>query len=122
MEKHYLVVVGHEHLIRALMQANNDASLEFGEPRSAEGFADAVDSALGPDEIRQIFELVTVGASTGTAVVTLFQKIKSLLHSTDKVPAAAREVFIKDARTGKVLETLKPDSDVDAAAARIDKE
>jgi hypothetical protein len=122
MPKQYFVVVGHEAIVRALHETEIDADLKVGEPRSAEGFADAVDSTLGPDEIRQIFELVSVAASTGTAVVTLLAKIKDLLKSNEaKLPAASREVKVQDARTGKVLEHVNADSDVDAMADRINE-
>jgi CBS domain-containing protein len=113
------VAIGPDDLIQALAAQPAEPGLTIGEPRSAEGFADAADAPLGPDELRQIFELVSVAASAGTAVVTLLQKIKDLL-TRRKAPEGGPPpaVTLQDARTGKPLLTVDAATDV-AEAARL---
>lgn len=120
MTKHYLVAVGPDDLIRALAEQPIDPGIELGPRRPADGFADAADSPIGPEEIRQIFELITIGASAGTALVALLQKIKDLIRSKSASGGEPTAVELKDARSGQIVAKIDQSTDVVETARSIE--
>ncbi len=58
-----------------------------------DALSDAVDSPLGPEEIKQILQLLTVAFSTGSAAVEFYKHLRDLLGS--------EKVLLKEGRTGR---------------------
>ena len=94
MTKQYITLVGSEEIIQQLEAAPALEGVEFGKSRPADSLTDAVDSPLGPEEIKAIFSVITVVITTASAGLTLFERLKILFNSSDNkapVPVDIRE-------------------------------
>lgn len=112
MVNSYITLVGPEEVIRQLAREELPDGVKLGRRQPADGFADAANAPLGPDEIRQLLELVSVAISTGTAAVVLFEKLRALLKP-------GQQVTVKDARNGQTLATVSPSTPAQQVAAKV---
>lgn len=112
MVKSHVTLTGPEDVIRQLALEEMPEGVKLGRSQPADGFADAANAPLGPDEIRQLLELVSVVISTGTAAVALFEKLRALLKP-------GQQVTVKDARNGQTLATVNPSTPAQQVAAKV---
>jgi len=75
--------------------------------------ADAVDAPIGPQEIEEFLQLLTVAIGTATSAVILIQKIKNLLK---KSGAKNKVVQIRNPKTNRLIGEVGADTDVDKLA------
>jgi hypothetical protein len=113
-QKTFLTVVGPEEVIRALSTLEKTEGFSVGEPQPVDSLADAVDSVLGPDEIKQLMEFATVMLQFGTATIAFISALKTQLATVDTT--AKRQVHVLDGRTND--EILIVDESTDEAAAK----
>jgi len=119
MTKQYITLVGPEDLIKQIETSGGSKDLELGRSRPGDALTDAVDTTLGPEEIKLILQVLTVAFSTATAALTFFQRLKDLLARADtKKPVV---IQIKDGRTGRKLATIDKETNVDDLIKRIAK-
>jgi len=111
-QKIFLTVVGPEEVIRSLSAMEKTDGFSVGKPQPVDSLADAVDSVLGPDEIRQLLEFATVVLQFGTA--NFISALKTRLASVDTT--AKRQVHILDGRTND--EILIVDESTDERVAK----
>ncbi|MDA9520164.1 hypothetical protein XI06_07315 [Bradyrhizobium sp. CCBAU 11434] len=98
---------GPKEVIDKIAELPEIAGIELDEPQSDQSLADAVDSPIGPQEIEQILQLITVAITTATAGVTLFEKIQTLLRGSEK----PSKVAVVDPKNNKTLGDLAVDTD-----------
>jgi hypothetical protein len=113
MSVQHVTVQGTESLIREIAAFDFGQDIKVGRPSPADGFVDSADAPLGPEEIRQIIEIVNITITTGTAAVVLLEKLKTLVARAKSV------IELKDARTGEKLATLDESSDLAAIASKL---
>jgi hypothetical protein len=113
-QKIFLTVIGPEELIRSLSSMETSGEFSVSEPRPVDSLVDAVDAVLGPDDIKQLLEFVTVVLKFGTETFAFIAALKVLLASVHT--ASKLEVKILDARTNK--EILVVNENTDAAVAK----
>ena len=112
--KIFLTVVGPEDVIQSLSAIKGGEGFRVGAAQPVDGLADAVDSVLGPDEIKQLLEFATVVLEFGAAATTFISTLKELLASS---PATEKQqIRVLDARTN--VEIVLVDERTNEAAAR----
>jgi hypothetical protein len=108
---------GPKEIIDEIAELPEITGIELDEPQSDQSLSDAVDSPIGPQEIEQILQLVTVAITTTTAGVVLFGKIQKLLRKSEK----ASKVALVDPKNNKTIGTLALDSDPETLAGSLFK-
>ena len=73
----------------------------MSEPVPAGGSADVLNAPLGAQEIKQILEMITLFASTATAVVAFANKLLELMRQFE-----VKAVPVRDSRNGRQLGTI----------------
>ena len=91
-----LDIVGDAETIAQIAKLAHEHGLRTSVPRAMDSVSDALDSPIGPDEIRAACEVITVIATTGTTVVGFFAAVKALLKSSGDG---------KDSKSVDVMET-----------------
>src|SRR5262249_14876213 len=109
MTKQYLTLVGSEEIIQQLEAAAALEGVELGKSRSADPLTDAVDSTLGPEEIKAILSVITVAVGTSSAALAFFERLQKLLQSSDDKVLAP--VDVKEGRTGRRIAKVDRDTD-----------
>ena len=112
MASTYLTLSGSDEVIRQVGQTQFGDGIKVGRVQPADGFADAADGPLGPDEIRQIIEIVGITITNITAVVVLFEKLRALVKP-------GQPVTVSDAKTGRKLVTIDETTDVATQVQRL---
>jgi hypothetical protein len=119
----YLTVIGPEAVIRSLAARKDIPGVEVGMAQPIDGLADAVDSVLGPDEVRQLLELLTASLGVGAATLQFIEAMVSLMKTLDEAPAPVPpptplppppQIIILDARSNVIV---RIDGNTDAAKA-----
>jgi hypothetical protein len=108
---------GPKEVIDKIAELPEIAGIELDETQSDHSLSDAVDSSIGPQEFEQILQLITVGITTATAGVTLFEKIRSLLGSTEK----NSNVAVVDPTNNKTLGNIAADTNSERLASGLFK-
>jgi hypothetical protein len=122
-----ITLVGPREVIEKLSQEQGLPDLDMDEPQPESSLADAVDSPIGPEEVKSFFELLTVAIGSATAGVVLLQKIKSLLktsekehpHKAGKRHSTRHSVKLKNPINNKVLAEITEDTNVDDLAGDL---
>jgi hypothetical protein len=94
-------------IIRELKADLKRSGIATSLPVPAQSPSDALDSPLGPDEIRQTLEVLVVLLNAGSAAVTFSEKLVAALKKHREATAT-----LTDASTGKQLCQLDGDSTV----------
>jgi hypothetical protein len=108
----HIMLFGSEEVIRQLSEIDFGEGIKVGRSQPADGFANAADGPLGPEEIRQIVELVSVIITTSSAALVFFEKLRNLIKP-------GQPVTVKDAKTGEKLVTMDETTDAAAVAAKV---
>jgi len=121
MTAHHFVVSGPEDIIQQIEATSFGEGVKLGASRSADGLTDAVDAPLGPDEIRQILELITVTLTTSTAAVAFFERVRGLFpkKAIDAPKELSPSITLKDARTGQRVIDFDEASDITKAVEQL---
>ena len=80
--------------------------VEKDEPQIDRSLSDAADAPIGPQEVQQVLELITVAITTTTAGIELFEKVKGLIKTKDTLPVEAVDV-----KTNETLAKIDAQSD-----------
>jgi hypothetical protein len=108
-----VAAIASSEVLNDLRSALETDGIPTSEPEPTDSPADALDSALNAEEVRQIMETVTVILKTGTAAVVFREALRKAVHRYGS-PAT-----LQDARTGEPLGQVTPDGedlhDLDAA-------
>jgi hypothetical protein len=97
-------------VISEICSAATVSGAQVSKPVVTSSPADALDSPIGGDEIRQILELVIVAFKAGAAGLVFFKSLQDILK---KHPGEA--ILVKDPASGKMKGTITQDtSDADA--------
>jgi hypothetical protein len=91
-----VAVVSRAAVVRELASALADAGLPASDPVPARSPADALDAPIGPDEIDQLYEIVTVMLETGATVSTFAAHLNRVLRHHDDASAV-----LHDPRSGR---------------------
>lgn len=86
---------GDSETIAQIVALAAEHGLEASAPMSLNSVSDALDSPLGADEIRQLCDVITVVATTGTSVFGFFAAVKTLLGKSDSSKGKSGEVVVK---------------------------
>jgi|HubBroStandDraft_6_1064221.scaffolds.fasta_scaffold186844_1 hypothetical protein len=108
-----ITLFGPEPIIDELYSHNDISDVDMDEPQTERGLADAVDAPIGPQEIEEFLQLLTVAIGTATSAVILIQKIKNLLK---KSGAKNKVVQIRNPKTNRLIGEVGADTDVDKLA------
>jgi|SRR5882672_3873782 len=109
----HFTLQGSEALIRQIAEIEHGEGVKVGRPYPADGFVDAADAPMGPDEIRQIIEIISISITTATAALEFVKKLKALVVK-NKSP-----ITVKHARTGRKLATIDESADVTEIASKL---
>lgn len=105
MVERAVVAVASSEVLDDLCEALDADGIDVSEPEPTDSPADALDSALNAEEVRQVLEAVTVILKTGTAAVAFREALRTAVRR-HKSPAT-----LQDARTGEPLGRVTPDSE-----------
>jgi hypothetical protein len=111
-QKVYLTVIGPEEVIQSLSAMEETEGFRVGKGQPVDGLADAADSVLGPDEIKQLLEFATVVLEFGSATIAFVSALKAQLAGT----ATSARIHVLDGRTNAEIVTI--DEGTDEAAAK----
>jgi hypothetical protein len=104
-------------VINALAERLDVEGVEMGEPEPADALSDAADAAIGPQEIQDILQFLTIVFAAGGSALLFFQRLVDLLKTLEGSP----EVKVVDLTTGKPVATVTPDSDPAEIATSLNK-
>lgn len=93
------------HVASEISAAATKAGAQASKPVAISSPADALDSPIGGEEIKQILELVVVAFKAGGAALVFFNAVKETLK---KFPGEA--VLVKDPLSGKTKGTITNDT------------
>ena len=105
MSERAVVAIASPEVVQDLRDALTAAGIPVSEPAPMDSPADALDSPISGEEIRQIFETVTVMLQTGTAILTFRGALRKAVHRNGS------SATVKDARTGEQLGEVTPGSE-----------
>jgi hypothetical protein len=114
MSETFVSLVGAEDLINEIERLQIEGT-EIGRSRSADALVDATDAPLGPEEIKQLLQIITVAFSTGTAALTFFAKLRSMLQNK----AATATVQVNDGLSGRAISVIDGATDVQELVQKI---
>ncbi len=118
MTNSYLRLEGPEDIIEQL-GAVQITDVEVGVARQADPHVDAVDATLGPEEIKEILQVVTLAFKTGAAALVFF---KALLEILKKSPAPAPvKVEIREGRTNRKIATIDTSTSLEELIKKLPK-
>ena len=81
-------------------------------PIALDSSSDALDAPLGVDEARQVLEVITLIASTGTTVVGFLAALKALLGKSEEEDGSIPTATVVDTETQKRLGAVTSETDV----------
>jgi hypothetical protein len=81
--------------------------------------SDAVDAALGPEEIKMLMEFATVGLAFGAATIEFIGALKNVLTKSDEEEKP--RIIILDGRTNAKLIAIDADTDPSEAKKILDE-
>ncbi len=117
MARHFVTLLADEDLMAQIVQIEKMDGVEIGTNRPSEGLTDAVDSPLGPEEIKAMLQLVTVAFTTASAAVVFLEKVKKLIGGPK--PKDSRKIRVKHGKSGANLGTIDSNTDVKALAKKL---
>lgn len=111
-------LVAPESVMERLLDEVDIDGVEMGKRHPMDALADAADAPLGPEEIKLLLELVTVGFAAGASVAAFIKAIKDLLRKADE--PTPPEIIIRDLKSDIVIARVNAQSDPDAVAEAIE--
>lgn len=109
MTKQYVTISAPEDIIKRIAAAEALDGVDVGSPRAADALTDAVDSPLGPEEIKVILQVVSVGFSTASAALVFFERLKKFL--ADSNPKQPAPVEVKEGKTRRPIAKIDRNTD-----------
>jgi len=83
MSEAFISIVAPREFMERVHELAKVDSVEVGEPVPAEALNDALDAPLGPEELKQIFEVVTLVFQLGTAAFGFAKSLIELVRVTE---------------------------------------
>lgn len=88
-------------VVGQLSDALNSSEFQVAAPVTAASPADALNAPIGPTEVQQVFQIITVVFTTASAGLTFAAKLRGILQRHPSEP-----VTLRDPTTGEVLGTV----------------
>lgn len=104
MEKSQFVIEAVPDDIRAIIKPESSDIL-ISNPRRVRSAADVLHSPIGPEELRQTLEMITVVLKTGTALMQFIAVLLPVINALGK-----RIIIVRDPKTGERRGTLTSQS------------
>lgn len=92
-------------VIADLSAALASTDFRLSVPVASKSPADALNAPIGPAEVQQVFQLLTVVFTTGSAGLTFVDKLKKVLAGHADQP-----VTLRDPETGRIRGTVTADT------------
>lgn len=83
-------------------------------PVSTESPADALDAPIGPQEIQQTLEIVTIAFKAGSAALVFIARLRTALENKDQ------SATVRDAKSGKVRAVVRADTPDDRLQSSLE--
>jgi hypothetical protein len=83
-----------------------DHGIEVSAPMAVDSSSDALDAPLGVDALRQVLEVVTLIASTGTTVVGFLAALKMLMKKSEEEDGREPKASIVETVTQRRIGTV----------------
>jgi len=108
-EKVFLTLIGPESVMQSLEKNVAIEGVSIGKPQPLDAMVDAVDTSLGPDEIKMFMEFATAVLSLTGATLEF---ILALQHGLSAAEGANDpRIIIVDARTNTQIVSITSDTD-----------
>lgn len=112
MDEKFIDIRATPKLMPHIVALAEEYGLEASEPMAVDSTSDALDAPLGVDEIRQVLEVVTLVATTGTSMVGFVAALKALLKSFEEDDGSEPQAALAETRSQKEIATVTADSDI----------
>src|SRR4051812_21933046 len=100
-------IIATPKLMPEIVALAKEHGIEASAPMTVDSSSDALDAPLGVDEMRQVLEVVTLIASTGTTMVGFLVAVKALLKTSEeedgRQPKASVVEFMTRRKIGTVV-------------------
>lgn len=117
-DKVYLTLIGPESVMQSLEKNVAIEGVSIGKPQPLDAMVDAVDTSLGPDEVKMFMEFATAILSLSGATLEFVVAIKNWLSKSDERKDA--RVIVREAPTNVTLISITADTDPETARKIIE--
>lgn len=100
-------------LMPRILSLAEEHGLTASLPMAKDSSSDALDAPLGVDEVRQVMEVITLIASTGTTVVGFLAALKLLIGQSEEDDGKEPKVEVLATESQKKLGTVTADCDTE---------
>jgi hypothetical protein len=111
-EKIVDIVASPEVMLKIVALAK-ELGVEVSAPMAVDSSSDALDAPLGVDELRQVLEVVTLIATTGTAIVGLLAAIKNLLGRSEAENKREPQVIVVETISRRKIGVVRADTQIE---------
>ena len=101
MSKIQLAIEGSKEIIEEVHKLNAIEGVQVSKPVASDRAADPLDSPIGADEIKQLVEIVTAVAESGTAITLFLGALRNILKKRQD-----EGLLVRDPVSGKELGRL----------------
>lgn len=108
-----ITLEGPSDLIRRIYDEVSVQDVLVSEPIVADSPVDMLNAPIGGDEVRQFLEVLTVAATTGTAIATFVDKVLAIVRESKG------QLSIKDSASGKKIASITEENDVQSIKGLI---
>ncbi|MEO0666728.1 MAG: hypothetical protein AAFZ99_02320 [Pseudomonadota bacterium] len=112
MSKKIFDIQATPNLMPEIIELAKQHNLTAAEPMALDSSSDALDAPLGVDEVRQVLEVVTLMATTGTTVVGFLAAVKALMAKSEEEDGSEPKAKVVDTATQRHLGDISAETDV----------
>jgi hypothetical protein len=106
MSQDVISILGRAEAVEAISKQISMQDVTMDPPEPADSLTDALDAPLGPQEIQQVLQFLTVMFGTASSMLLFFDRLISLLKTIE----GDQELKLVNPRNGKALGVVRADS------------
>ncbi|HEX8645188.1 MAG TPA: hypothetical protein VF702_14860 [Allosphingosinicella sp.] len=106
-------IIATSKLMPDIVELAEKYGIEASAPMAVDSSSDALDAPLGVDELRQVLEVVTLIASTGTTVVGFLAAVKALMQRSEEDNGREPQARVVETMTRREIGSVTASSDIE---------
>jgi hypothetical protein len=112
MTEEALDLIGDPAIIAKIVTLAQSQGLLTSKPMPTESISDAFDAPFGMDELKQVCEVITVVANTGTSAVAFLAAVKLLLSKSETRSGTEPMVAVRKTKGQRKIGTINESTNI----------